>query len=150
MKNGMKYQGAVVPMVTPVTANGALDEPAVDRLVDSLVAGGVSGIFVLGTTGEGAHVPRSFRRQLVRRAASRLAGSCGLGEVLCSAALGEVRASPRASQKRNLKGGYKSRLLVSTRNNRKAWDSSEPVSGAAAARRKNAPSGGPAAPAILA
>jgi len=85
MKNGMKYQGAVVPMVTPVTANGALDEPAVDRLVDSLVAGGVSGIFVLGTTGEGANVPWLFRRRLVGRAARRVQDRCliyaGLGDL---------------------------------------------------------------------
>jgi 4-hydroxy-tetrahydrodipicolinate synthase len=85
MKNGMKYQGAVVPMVTPVTANGALDEPAVDRLVDSLVAGGVSGIFVLGTTGEGANVPKPYRRQLVGRVAGRTGNRClvyvGLGDL---------------------------------------------------------------------
>ena len=53
MKNGSKYQGVVVPMVTPVTAGGGLDEAAFDRLVDFLLAGGVDGIFVLGTTGEG-------------------------------------------------------------------------------------------------
>jgi len=72
-------------MVTPVTADGKLDEPAVDRLVDSLVTGGVSGIFVLGTTGEGVHVPKAFRRQLVRRAARRVKNGClvyaGLGDL---------------------------------------------------------------------
>ena len=44
-------------MVTPVTAEGKLDEPALDRLVDSLLAGGVDGIFVMGTTGEGCIRP---------------------------------------------------------------------------------------------
>jgi 4-hydroxy-tetrahydrodipicolinate synthase len=85
MKNSTEHRGAVIPMVTPVTAAGQLDEPAVDRLVDSLVAGGVSGIFVLGTTGEGAHVPKTFRRQLVRRAARRADNRCriyaGLGDM---------------------------------------------------------------------
>ena len=33
MKNGTKYHGAVVPMVTPVTTSGELDETAVDRLI---------------------------------------------------------------------------------------------------------------------
>jgi len=92
MKNGMKYQGAVVPMVTPVTANGALDEPAVDRLVDSLVAGGVSGIFVLGTTGEGANVPKPYRRQLVGRVAGRAGNRC-----LVYAGLGNLQPSEFAS-----------------------------------------------------
>ena len=58
MKMGAKYHGAVVPIVTPFTVSGALDEPALERLVDAQIAGGVEGIFVLGTTGEGAHVPR--------------------------------------------------------------------------------------------
>lgn len=54
-------------MVTPVTPTGQLDESAVERLVAFLVAGGVDGIFVLGTTGEGTSVPRAFRRRLVER-----------------------------------------------------------------------------------
>ncbi len=54
-------------MVTPVTPAGQLDEAAVERIVTFLLAGGVDGIFVLGTTGEGASVPRAFRRRLVER-----------------------------------------------------------------------------------
>jgi dihydrodipicolinate synthase/N-acetylneuraminate lyase len=85
MKVGLKYHGAVVPMITPVAASGELDESAVDRLVDSLLAGGVEGIFVLGTTGEGANVPKEFRRKLVERVAKRAGKSCliyaGLGDL---------------------------------------------------------------------
>jgi len=85
MKNDRKYRGAIVPLVTPLTAGGGLDEPALDRLVDSQMAGGVEGIFVLGTTGEGAHVPREMRLkivgQTVRRAAKRALVFAGLGDV---------------------------------------------------------------------
>lgn len=52
-------------MVTPVTGTGALDEPAAARLIEFLIAGGVDGIFVLGTTGEGAMVPPAARQRLV-------------------------------------------------------------------------------------
>ncbi len=73
-------------MVTPVTASGGLDEVAVDRLVDSLLAGGVEGIFVLGTTGEGANVPKLFRQKFVERVAKRAGKSCliyaGLGDLV--------------------------------------------------------------------
>lgn len=72
MNNGLKHHGLVVPMVTPVTKSGSLDEPAVERLVDFLLAGGVDGIFVLGTTGEGASVPQSFRHRLVDRTVARV------------------------------------------------------------------------------
>ena len=85
MNNGSKFHGAVVPLVTPFTAAGRLDEAALERLVDAQIAGGVEGIFVLGTTGEGAHVPREFRRRLVelavRRAAKRTQIFAGLGDV---------------------------------------------------------------------
>lgn len=67
-----KPGGVVVPMVTPVTEDGTLDDPAVDRLVDSLLAGGVDGIFVMGTTGEGTAIPRAYRRRLVERTAARV------------------------------------------------------------------------------
>lgn len=59
-------------MVTPVTKHGELDEPAVDKLVDFLLAGGVDGIFVVGTTGEGASVRPQLRRQLVERTVKRV------------------------------------------------------------------------------
>lgn len=74
MNKGLKYQGVVVPVVTPFTPSGLLDEEAMDRLVDFLVAGGVDGIFVLGTTGEGTSVPLSSRRRLVERAVARVGG----------------------------------------------------------------------------
>ncbi|HHY86561.1 MAG TPA: dihydrodipicolinate synthase family protein [Verrucomicrobia bacterium] len=72
MKSGMTYQGAVVPMVTPITSKGGLDEDALDRLIEVLLAGGVEGLFVLGTTGEGAHVPRPLRKRLVSRTVNRV------------------------------------------------------------------------------
>ena len=59
------YHGVVVPMVTPVTPQGDLDEPAVRRVIDHLIEGGSSGIFVLGTTGEAPSVPRTMRSRLV-------------------------------------------------------------------------------------
>jgi len=85
MKNGLKHHGVVVPMVTPVTETGELDEAAVGRLVDTLLDGGVEGIFVLGTTGEGTNVPAASRRRLVQCVTSRVRGRAmvyaGLGDL---------------------------------------------------------------------
>lgn len=85
MKKGLKYRGAVVPLVTPFSPGGALDETALARLVDLQVAGGVAGIFVLGTTGEGAHVPRETRHRLVAQTVKfvnhRAVVFAGLGDV---------------------------------------------------------------------
>jgi len=85
MTKRLKYHGAVVPLVTPFTTDGNLDEAALRRLVDSQIAGGVEGIFVLGTTGEGAHVPPTMRRQLVAQTVKhvnrRAVVFAGLGDI---------------------------------------------------------------------
>ncbi len=60
-----RYHGVVVPMITPVTAQGDLDEEAARRVIDHMIGGGVDGIFVLGTNGEANSVPRSARKRLV-------------------------------------------------------------------------------------
>lgn len=39
-------------MVTPFTADGEVDWPGVEKLIDELIAGGADGIVVTGTTGE--------------------------------------------------------------------------------------------------
>jgi len=54
--------GVVVPMVSPLNARGEIDEEAVGRLVEYLIAGGVNGIFALGSSGE--CVALSWPRQL--------------------------------------------------------------------------------------
>lgn len=68
MYQSTKPGGVVVPLVTPATASGELDFPALDRLVESQIAAGVQGLLILGTTGEGPCVPRALRRPLVERA----------------------------------------------------------------------------------
>ncbi|TAJ49009.1 MAG: 4-hydroxy-tetrahydrodipicolinate synthase [Herbiconiux sp.] len=42
----------LVAMVTPFTADGEVDWPAVEKLIDELITGGADGIVVSGTTGE--------------------------------------------------------------------------------------------------
>ncbi|MBN1977618.1 MAG: dihydrodipicolinate synthase family protein [Anaerolineae bacterium] len=68
------HHGVIVPIVTPVTPGGDLDAPAVRRVVDHVVAGGVHGIFVLGTTGENTSVPLAMRERLVAAAMAHIAG----------------------------------------------------------------------------
>jgi 4-hydroxy-tetrahydrodipicolinate synthase len=60
-----KYRGVVPPMITPFTPDGAIDVPAARRIIDHLIAGHASGIFVLGTTGEAASIPDDQKTKLV-------------------------------------------------------------------------------------
>lgn len=54
-------------MITPLTGRDSLDVAGLERLVDRLIEGGVSGIFVLGTTGEAPSLSYRLRRELVEK-----------------------------------------------------------------------------------
>jgi 4-hydroxy-tetrahydrodipicolinate synthase len=59
--------GIVPPIVTPMRGRDELDVAGLERLVEHVLAGGVSGLFVLGTTGEGPSLSYRLRRELVER-----------------------------------------------------------------------------------
>ena len=67
-------QGVVPPMVTPLGDDGSLDVAGTGRLVDHILAGGVHGLFLLGTTGEAPDLPYEVRRELVERVCRQVAG----------------------------------------------------------------------------
>lgn len=66
MKDGKKFCGLIPPMVTPLTADQKLDVDGVNKMVNHLISGGVDGIFLLGTTGEGPCLSYSIREELVK------------------------------------------------------------------------------------
>ena len=67
------HGGVVVPMVTPFTSDGELDDVAVRRIIDRLAACQL-GIFILGTTGEAASTSPALRRRFVQLAVEHAAG----------------------------------------------------------------------------
>ena len=54
-------------MVTPLRGRDELDVPGLEKLVEHILAGGVSGLFILGTTGEGPGLSYRLRRELIGR-----------------------------------------------------------------------------------
>jgi len=68
-----KYQGVVVPMVTPFSDDGKIDIPAAEKVTEHIVSGGAAP-FVLGTTGEGTSVPQDERPAFVEAVVKKTAG----------------------------------------------------------------------------
>ena len=62
----IRFEGLIPPMVTPLDERRRLDKTGVKNMVRHLVDGGVDGIFLLGTTGEGPHLSYAIRRELVK------------------------------------------------------------------------------------
>lgn len=65
------FSGSMVALVTPMAADGAIDWPAWDRLLDFHVAEGTDGIVVAGTTGESPVLSATEVEDLTRRAVLR-------------------------------------------------------------------------------
>lgn len=57
--------GAVPPIATPLTGQGAVDRGSLLALRDRLVQEGVAGVFALGSTGEAAYLPARQRHEIV-------------------------------------------------------------------------------------
>ena len=55
------FSGVIPPIVTPLLSHEQIDPEAVDRIVNHLINGNVSGIFALGTTGEGPSLSYQIR-----------------------------------------------------------------------------------------
>lgn len=66
--------GIIPPLVTPLLTPERLDVVGLERLVDHLISGGVHGLFILGTTGEGPSLSQSLRRELITRVTTLAAG----------------------------------------------------------------------------
>ena len=66
--------GVVPPVCTPLTPDREVDVPSLLRLVDHLVAGGVHGLFVLGSTSEAAYLTDRQRRLVVETVAGHVGG----------------------------------------------------------------------------
>lgn len=67
-------RGMVPPMITPLVDRDTLDVEGLERLVEHLVAGGVHGLFILGTSGETQCLGYRLRRALIDRVCRQVAG----------------------------------------------------------------------------
>ncbi|WP_303921222.1 dihydrodipicolinate synthase family protein [Draconibacterium sediminis] len=61
-----KLQGIVPPLITPLLDSDTLDIEGLERLIEHVIKGGVHGIFILGTTGEGPSLSFRLQTELIR------------------------------------------------------------------------------------
>lgn len=78
-----KLKGTGVALVTPFRADGSLDLPALERLVNSVIKGGVDFLVALGTTAEtptlSVEEKQTILNAIVEYAADRVPVVCGIG-----------------------------------------------------------------------
>ncbi len=93
-------RGAITALVTPFTAAGGLDEPALGALVDWQLAEGIDGLVPVGSTGEAVTLTPEERDRVVRITVERTAGRApviaGAGSNDTAAAIAASRAMAAA------------------------------------------------------
>jgi len=60
-----KIHGIIPPMFTPLSGQDDLDVDGLGRLIEHMLAGGVHGLFILGTTGQALSLSNRLRRELI-------------------------------------------------------------------------------------
>ncbi len=69
-----RLTGVIPPVCTPLTPDHEVDTASLTRLVDHLIDGGVSGLFVLGSTSEVAYLPDGHRKVVLDTVVGHVAG----------------------------------------------------------------------------
>ncbi len=69
-----RFTGAIPPLVTPLLDRDTLDRAGAGRLVAHVLEGGVKGLFILGSTGEGPSLSYRLRREYIERVCRLAAG----------------------------------------------------------------------------
>jgi len=66
MKTNIKnIQGIIPPIVTPLLSSHEIDNAGTIKLIGHIIAGGVHGIFILGTTGEGPSIDFALKKEFI-------------------------------------------------------------------------------------
>lgn len=66
--------GVFPAVVSPLLAQDTLDRQGLDRLIEHLIAGGIHGLYFLGTCGEGPSLSHRLRREVIKLASDRVRG----------------------------------------------------------------------------
>lgn len=65
--------GIIVPLITPLSGPNSLDDGGLYNLLEHVVSGGVSAVFLLGTTGEAQNLRYELRMELIKKTCKQVA-----------------------------------------------------------------------------
>jgi len=96
-KNNKKIGGVIPPMITPVNQDGSADEHGLKKVIDHCINGGVHGLFVLGSAGEGMNFNRMERNRVIKisieHADNRVPVLCGVLDTATAKVIENIKAA---------------------------------------------------------
>jgi 4-hydroxy-tetrahydrodipicolinate synthase len=97
------FRGSYTALVTPFR-DGAIDVPAFQRLIERQIAGGITGIVAIGTTGETPTLSHDEREQVIRLAVETAKRRCQVLAGTGSYSTADAIAATQAAQKMGVDG----------------------------------------------
>ena len=95
-----RFHGVIPPVVTPLTTDHQVDFPSYTNVLEHLIAGGVHGLFVLGSTSEVVFHDEATRRRIVEHTIDIVRGRVpvlvGVIDPATDRMLGHARAAKAA------------------------------------------------------
>ena len=92
-------KGIIPPLVTPLLGENRLDVEGLEKLIEHVIEGGVHGLFVLGTTGEGPSLTYDVRVELIKRVCDQVDGRVPVLVGITDASFGQaIHVSDAASR----------------------------------------------------
>ena len=70
----LPLKGIIPPVVTPLLDDVTLDVEGLERLIEHIIEGGVHGLFILGSSGEGPSLPYNLQEELISRVCKQVNG----------------------------------------------------------------------------
>ena len=108
-------KGIVPPLLTPLSTPESLDVESLERLLEHVIAGGVHGVFILGTTGEGPALGLGLAKEFIARTAALLRGRVPLLVGVTHASTADSLALVRAAADAGRRCGGDGRALLFSR-----------------------------------
>ena len=68
------FKGIIPPVITPLQSQNKVDTEGLIRLLEHILSGGVNGLFILGTSGEGPSLSYDLRYEVIKRVCSHVDG----------------------------------------------------------------------------
>ena len=105
-----RLRGIIPPLVTPLDENRNIDKKSLKKLIDYCIDGGVSGIFVLGSCGEGSALGIEKKKTVVKYALKYINGRVpllvGALETSSEKVLEEIKIYENLGAKYFVSGNY--------------------------------------------
>ena len=98
--NKQTYTGIIPPIITPLREDRSLDVEGLQRLIDFDIAGGVSGIFAMGSSGEALMTSRQVWLDTLKHTVAHTAGRvpvfCGVIDTSTTRVADNIKAAEQA------------------------------------------------------